>query len=121
MIRYLLDTDIASFFLKNHDPALVVRVRAALRANHVAISAVTRAELRYGQALLPPDATRRSALIDTCLAVMPVLELRCACRRLPWHPHRGPAPPRAADRVHGHQDLRSRTRRGTDPGDQQYE
>jgi tRNA(fMet)-specific endonuclease VapC len=74
MIRYLLDTDITSFFLKNHDPALVARVRAALRANQVAISAVTRAELRYGQALLPADATRRSALIDTCLAVMPVLD-----------------------------------------------
>lgn len=74
MIRYLLDTDTTSYFLKNRDPALVSRVRAALRANQVAISAVTRAELRYGQALLPPDATRRRALIDTCLAVMPVLD-----------------------------------------------
>lgn len=74
MIRYLLDTDITSYFLKNLAPALIARVRAALRANQVAISAVTRAELRYGQALLPPDAKRRSTLIDTCLAVMPVLD-----------------------------------------------
>ena len=64
MIRYLLDTDIASYFLKKHDMALVARVRTALRANQVAISAVTRAELRYGQALLPAEATRRRVLID---------------------------------------------------------
>jgi tRNA(fMet)-specific endonuclease VapC len=68
-----LDTDIASNFLKKHDMALVARVRTALRANQVAISAVTRAELRYGQALLPAEAARRRALIDAFLADVPVL------------------------------------------------
>lgn len=74
MIRYLVDTDIASDFLKKHDMALVARVRTALRANQVAISAVTRAELRYGQALLPAEAARRRALIDAFLADVPVLD-----------------------------------------------
>ena len=68
MIQYLLDTDIASYFLKKYDMALVARVRTALRANQVAISAVTRAELRYGQALLPAEAARRYALIDAFIA-----------------------------------------------------
>ena len=39
MIRYLLDTDTTSYFLKNRDPRLVARVRAVLRVNQVAISA----------------------------------------------------------------------------------
>ena len=74
MIRYLLDTDIASYFLKKHDMALVARVHTALMANQVAISAVTRAELRYGQALLPVEAARRRTLIDVFLADVPVLD-----------------------------------------------
>jgi hypothetical protein len=49
-------------------------MRAALEARVVAISAITRAELRYGQALLPVEAVRRSTLIDAFLAEMPVLE-----------------------------------------------
>ncbi len=74
MIRHLLDTDISSYFLKKHTPALVARVRTGLRAGQVAVSAITRAELRYGQALLPPDAVRRRALIDEFLADVPVLD-----------------------------------------------
>jgi|WetSurMetagenome_2_1015567.scaffolds.fasta_scaffold1341488_1 tRNA(fMet)-specific endonuclease VapC len=74
MIRYLIDTDIASYFLKKRFPSLTVRMRKALLAQEVAISAITRAELRYGQALLPTDATRRSALIDAFLADIPVLD-----------------------------------------------
>jgi len=74
MIRYLIDTDTASYFLKKRFPWLTVRMRKALLAQEVAISAITRAELRYGQALLPTDATRRSALIDAFLADIPVLD-----------------------------------------------
>ncbi len=103
MIRYLVDTDIVSYFLKKHDMALLARVRTALRANQVAISAVTRAELRYGQALLPAEAARRRALIDAFLADVPVLD-------------RGA---RAADRVHGHQDRRPCPGRGSGPGHEQ--
>ena len=118
MIRYLIDTDIASYFLKKHYPSLTVRMRNALLASEVAISAITRAELRYGQALLPADATRRSALIDAFLADIPVLDwgrggsLRPRCRRL--------ATKGAAHRVHGYQDRRACPCRGADPGHQQH-
>jgi tRNA(fMet)-specific endonuclease VapC len=74
MIRYLIDTDISSYFLKKRDPSLDRRMRAALMANAVAISAITRAELRYGQALLPSDAAKRRALIDAFIAEAPVLD-----------------------------------------------
>jgi tRNA(fMet)-specific endonuclease VapC len=74
MIRYLIDTDISSYFLKKRYPSLDRRMRAALMANAVAISAITRAELRYGQALLPSDAAKRHALIDAFIAEAPVLD-----------------------------------------------
>ena len=54
--------------------ALVARLHTALMANQVAISAITRAELRYGQALLPVEAARRRTLIDVFLADVPVLD-----------------------------------------------
>ena len=47
-IRFLIDTDIASFFLKQRFPSLDRRMRPAMLAGEVAISAITRAELRYG-------------------------------------------------------------------------
>ncbi|SDW49329.1 type II toxin-antitoxin system VapC family toxin [Thiocapsa roseopersicina] len=74
MIRYLIDTDISSYFLKKRYPSLDRRMRAALMANAVAISAITRAELRYGQALLPSDAAKRHALIDAFIAEAPVID-----------------------------------------------
>jgi tRNA(fMet)-specific endonuclease VapC len=74
MIRYLVDTDISSYFLKKRFPALDARMRAALEAREVAISAITRAELRYGQVLLPAAATRQHALIDAFLSDIPVLD-----------------------------------------------
>jgi tRNA(fMet)-specific endonuclease VapC len=42
-------------------------------AETLAISAITRAELRYGQRLLPPGANKKHALIDAFLAEIPVL------------------------------------------------
>lgn len=60
MIRHLIDTDLSSHFLKKRYSALDVRMRAALAANAVAISAGTRAELRYGQAFLRAAATREA-------------------------------------------------------------
>ncbi|EGV17062.1 hypothetical protein ThimaDRAFT_3528 [Thiocapsa marina 5811] len=39
MIRYLIDTDISSYFLKKRHPSLDRRMRAALMANAVGISA----------------------------------------------------------------------------------
>jgi tRNA(fMet)-specific endonuclease VapC len=50
---HLLDTDIASYLIKGHQPALRVKL-LALDPNAVAISAITRAELLYGLKRLPP-------------------------------------------------------------------
>lgn len=71
--RFLVDTDISSFFLKQRFPGLDRRMRPAMLASRVAISAITRAELRYGQALLPAGARDRHDLIDAFLEEMPVL------------------------------------------------
>lgn len=65
MIRYLLDTDLSSYFLKRAYPALDLRVRAALEADEVAISAVTRRP-----ALWPGPPARRgnqASHPDRCL------------------------------------------------------
>lgn len=73
MIRYLIDTNIASYFLKRSYPALHERMRAAMVAGEVAISAITRGELRYGQALMQAG-DRRTALIDAFLEEIPILD-----------------------------------------------
>ena len=73
MSRYLLDTNIVSYFLRGQNPALAHRVVDALEAQSAAISVITRAELRYGQAGLPVADRRRRAidLVLTQLVVLP--------------------------------------------------
>jgi tRNA(fMet)-specific endonuclease VapC len=73
---------VSSYFLKKRYLGLDRRMREALLAEEIAISAITRAELRYGQRLLPPGAGKRHALIDAFLSEMPVLDwgLRAADR-----------------------------------------
>jgi len=72
VIRYLIDTDTASYFLKNRFPALTARMKAAMVAEEVAISVVTRAELRYGQRLMDAN-DRRIRLVDAFLEELPTL------------------------------------------------
>lgn len=57
-LRYLLDTNIVSYYLRRTSAALETRVNAALRRHACAISVLTRAELRYGQALMAENDTR---------------------------------------------------------------
>jgi predicted nucleic acid-binding protein len=72
-MRYVLDTNIVSYYLRRSSAALEERLNAELRQYAVAISAITRAELRFGQkALLPQD--RRCALIDAFLLRLPTIE-----------------------------------------------
>lgn len=52
MIRYLADTNMIGYFTRQQHIALQQRVEHTLRAHELAISVVTRAEIRYGQALL---------------------------------------------------------------------
>ncbi|NBC47100.1 MAG: PIN domain-containing protein [Gammaproteobacteria bacterium] len=60
--------------MKRRFAVLERRMRAAMRAREVAISAITRAELRYGQALMPAEASKRHELIDAFLETIPVLD-----------------------------------------------
>lgn len=73
MICYLIDTDTASYFLKNRQASLTARMKAAMVAGETAISVVTRAELRYGQRLMEGNA-RLAGLLDAFLEEIPSLD-----------------------------------------------
>ena len=72
MKLYLLDTNILSYFLKGIHPALQRRVARAFKNEDIAISVVTRAEMRYGQGLMVADDKRRTR-VDLLLAELPTL------------------------------------------------
>ncbi|MDR2012923.1 MAG: type II toxin-antitoxin system VapC family toxin [Rhodanobacter sp.] len=69
---YLLDTNIVSYYLRRVSPALEKTMDQALRDQSSAISVLTRAELRYGQALME-TVDRRRELIDAFLRQIPAL------------------------------------------------
>lgn len=69
---YLLDTNTLSYFIKGINPALTRRMARATQANTIATSAICRAELRYGQALMAVDDKRRVP-IDLLLLELAVL------------------------------------------------
>ena len=73
MFRYLADTNILGYLLRNANAGLVRRMRSSMTAGEVAISVVTRAETRFGQALMDQRDKRRAG-IDLLLQEMPVLE-----------------------------------------------
>ena len=72
MIKYLADTNILGYFSRNSSAELQKRMLAALKKQEVAISAITRAETRFGLALLQPDDKRRRS-VDLLLNEYPVL------------------------------------------------
>jgi tRNA(fMet)-specific endonuclease VapC len=53
-MRYLLDTDIASYLIKGRDEHLRTRL-AAVAPESICISVITRAEMLYGLKRLPPQ------------------------------------------------------------------
>lgn len=73
MMRYLLDTNIVSYYLRRSSPTLEERMNEGLKRRHMAISAITRAELRFGQMGLPAQ-DRRRPLIDGFLLQLPSME-----------------------------------------------
>lgn len=73
-LQFLLDTNIASCYLRRSSAALEARVNQGLAQQTVAVSVLTRAELRFGQAGMATDDRRRS-LIDHFLLQLP---------NLPW-------------------------------------
>ena len=75
MIRYLLDTNIVSYFVKGTSVGLVKRMQAGVEAQDIAISAVTRAELRYGLEMMDPSDRRRRR-VDLLITELPALPWR---------------------------------------------
>jgi tRNA(fMet)-specific endonuclease VapC len=73
-LRCLLDTNIVSYYLRRSSAALEERVNQGLAQQTLAISVLTRAELRFGQAGMAAD-DRRRGLIDHFLFQLP---------NLPW-------------------------------------
>ena len=73
MTRYLLDTNIVSYYLRRSLPALEQRMNDGLKHRTLAISVITRAELRYGQMGMTPEDRRRS-LIDSFFLRLPSVE-----------------------------------------------
>ncbi len=69
--QFLLDTDICSFIIKGTRPDLDARLRE-LSPEQTFISAVTRAELRFGLAKRP-DAIRLAELVERFLGTVVTL------------------------------------------------
>jgi tRNA(fMet)-specific endonuclease VapC len=59
---YLLDTNIVSYFIKGSNPSLHSRMKQVLQDQDAMISVVTRAELRYSQALMSAKDIRREQI-----------------------------------------------------------
>jgi tRNA(fMet)-specific endonuclease VapC len=74
--HYLLDTNILSYFLKGIHPGLHKRMVRALKTQDIAISVITRAEMRYGVGLMAAD-DRRRARVELLLDEVPAM---------PWTP-----------------------------------
>ena len=72
MIEYLLDTNILSYFIRGRHPALITRVVEAIDLEKAGISAVVRAEMRFGQSGMPLNDKRRRT-IDLLLDQLPAL------------------------------------------------
>jgi tRNA(fMet)-specific endonuclease VapC len=77
MIRFLLDTNIPSLFLRNGNSAVVTRMQQADPAE-LAVSTITEAEMRFGAALLPKEARLR-ATVDRFLSEIVVLPWDSLC------------------------------------------
>lgn len=72
-MRYMLDTNIVSYYLRRTSSALEERVNEGLKKRNIAMSAIARAELRFGQMGMQHDDRRRS-LIDGFLLRLPNIE-----------------------------------------------
>ena len=74
MTRFMLDTNIVSYYLRRSSSALEEKLNDGLRGGSCVISAITRAELRCGQAAMG-TADKRRVLIDGFFLRLP---------NLPW-------------------------------------
>lgn len=75
-MKYLLDTNIVSYFLRDASPGLSQRILDST-PEALAISIISAGELRYGLSKLPSSkrATELTNRLDALLAAIPVLPL----------------------------------------------
>ena len=83
MKLFLLDTNIVSFALRGHAPAVPARL-AKMERSTVGVSVITLMELRYG-ASLPGRAPRYQEVIDRFERSMPVYPLTGAVAKTYGH------------------------------------
>jgi tRNA(fMet)-specific endonuclease VapC len=62
MLKYLLDTNILAYYVRQSHPALNARFERTSLANTAAISVITRAEAMYGIALMDKQDKRRKTI-----------------------------------------------------------
>jgi len=79
-IRFLLDTNIASYLIKGTSPA-AARKMARTAPAQLSVSSVTEAELRFGVARLP-QATRLNSLVEEFLLGVTILPWDSECARV---------------------------------------
>ncbi len=115
-IRYLLDTNIASYIIKGNSPA-VDRHLTKVAIAQLAVSAVTEGELRFGAARLPKATKLRSLIADFFLRVS-VLPWDSDAAQKYWRTPRHSGARRPAHGKSRHDDWRSRARARRDPGNQ---
>lgn len=72
MMRYMLDTNIVSYFIRRTSIKLEERIYDELKLGSLGISVLTRAELRFGQAAMTLEDKRR-VLIDKFFLRLPIL------------------------------------------------
>lgn len=64
MITYMLDTRMCSFIMREHPASVIQRLTAEVeQGNRIVISAITYAEMRYGQ-IGKKASTRHKTLVD---------------------------------------------------------
>lgn len=66
-MRYMLDTDICSYIIRQHDPRLLATMQTRARSGaEISISVVTYAELRLGAERLPSTARHNEMIRAFC-------------------------------------------------------
>ncbi len=71
-MRYMLDTNICIYLMRNHPPEVAARF-AALRHGDVVMSAITLAELRYGVECRPESRAAAERALADLLGDIPAL------------------------------------------------
>jgi len=72
VIEYSLDTNILSYFIRGRHPDLNARVVEVIDRESAGVSAIVRAEMRFGQSGMPVNDKRHRA-IDLLLDQLPTL------------------------------------------------